>query len=262
VTPSRPSERDLEALERTWTELGGDDPLWAILSDPAMVGGGWAEHLPEFFASGRREVEVRLERLRDLGLEPPSRAALDFGCGVGRLTRALAQHFEEAHGVDIAATMLAAARARGDRGCFYHHNPRPDLALFPPGRFSLVYSRLVLQHMAPPLMEGYLREFARVTEPGGVIVVQVPERRRGPARLLAPLASALRGRSGGASAKMRIEMHGLPRPRVEAVLAAAGARLVAVDPDRSAGSRWASWMYYAALPAAGAPSPRAARRPS
>lgn len=255
VTPPEPGERDLEALERTWTELGEDDPLWAILSDPTMEGGGWSEHVPEFFASGRREVEARLERLRDLGLEPSSRAALDFGCGVGRLTRALAQHFEEVHGVDIAATMLTEAVARGDRGCVYHHNPRPDLALFPAGRFSLVYSRLVLQHMARTLMEGYLREFVRVIEPGGVIVVQIPEHRRGASRLLAPLAGALRNRSGDVPAKGRIEMHGLPRSRVEAVFTGSGARLVAVDPDHSAGPRWASWMYYATLPGDGARLP-------
>jgi SAM-dependent methyltransferase len=248
VTPPEPGEGDLDALQRTWTELGEVDPLWAILSDPTMEGGGWSEHIPEFFASGRREVQIRLERLRDLGLEPSSRAALDFGCGVGRVTCALAEHFEEAHGVDIAATMLAEAVARGDRDCVYHHNPRPDLALFPARRFSLVYSRLVLQHMARTLMEAYLREFARVTEPGGVIVVQIPERRRGPSRLLAPLGGALRGRSGDASAKARIEMHGLPRRRVEAALAACGARLVAIDPDPSAGPRWTSWMYYATLP--------------
>jgi SAM-dependent methyltransferase len=250
VTPA-PSERELDALQRTWTELGEDDPLWAILSDPAMEGGGWAEHVPEFFDSGRREVRARLDRLEELGLASAGRAALDFGCGVGRLTRALGHYFTEAHGVDIAATMLAAAAARDDPGCVYHHNPRPDLALFPDDRFDLVYSRLVLQHMPPVLMEGYLREFARVSAPGGAIVAQIPERRRGPARLLAPIAGALRPGGAGAPAKARIEMHGLPRARVEAVLTEAGAHLLAVDRDRSAGSRWISWMYYAALPGGG-----------
>jgi hypothetical protein len=48
-------------------------------------------------------------------------------------------------------------------------------------------------------------------------------------------------------------MHGLPRRRVEQVIAAAGGRLVAAEPDRSPGPRWVSWMYYATAAAAAGP---------
>ena len=44
----------------------------------------------EFFAYGRAEIDDVLVRLADLGLRRGNRRALDFGCGVGRLTQALA----------------------------------------------------------------------------------------------------------------------------------------------------------------------------
>ena len=37
--------------------------------------------------------------------------AQGFGCGVGRLTRALADHFERVVGIDVAPSMIAQARA-------------------------------------------------------------------------------------------------------------------------------------------------------
>ena len=64
------------------------------------------------------------------GLRVPHHQALDFGCGVGRLTQALAEHFERVAGVDIAASMIARARQEnrhGDR-VRYVVNERSDLA--------------------------------------------------------------------------------------------------------------------------------------
>jgi ubiquinone/menaquinone biosynthesis C-methylase UbiE len=106
--------------------------------------------------------------------------ALDFGCGPGRLTQALAEHFREAHGVDIASSMIAKAQELNKYGerCIYHLNDRPDLQLFDANTFDLVYSWLVLQHMPKQLALGYIAEFARVTKPGGVMVFQIPDRRQ------------------------------------------------------------------------------------
>lgn len=38
--------------------------------------------------------------------------ALDFGCGVGRLTRALAAFFDRATGVDISSSMIEEAKKK------------------------------------------------------------------------------------------------------------------------------------------------------
>jgi len=98
--------------------------------------------------------------------------ALDFGCGVGRLTQALGAAFERADGVDISETMIDLAREHnqlGDR-CAYHVNLASDLALFPDASFDFVFSTIVLQHNPPAAATHYIEEFGRILAPGGIAV--------------------------------------------------------------------------------------------
>src|SRR5215207_11660461 len=91
-----------------WDELSELDPYWAILSDRSRRFGRW--DLDEFFASGIAEVTQVLRTGRRHGLPAKRRDALDFGCGAGRLTRALAAEFENCLGLDISQQMIDEAR--------------------------------------------------------------------------------------------------------------------------------------------------------
>jgi glycosyltransferase involved in cell wall biosynthesis/ubiquinone/menaquinone biosynthesis C-methylase UbiE len=165
-------------IRQSWDEFGREDPFWAVLTNPDKTDGRWSE--AEFFEIGRHDIQAALQRITTLGISLNYEKALDFGCGPGRLTQALAEHFREAHGVDIAHSMIAKAHELNKYGerCIYHLNDRPDLQLFEANTFDLVYSWLVLQHMPKQLALGYLAEFARVTKPGGVMVFQIPDRRQ------------------------------------------------------------------------------------
>jgi SAM-dependent methyltransferase len=167
---SRPGEA-LEEVRRDWTALGAADPLWAVLVRP----GGW--DLEEFLATGRSDVAATAYWLNELGLPTRWERALDFGCGVGRLSQALAEYADEVVGVDISAPMLAAA-ARIDTGshCTFIHNDAPDLRVLPDDHVDLVYSVLVLQHLPRPVIDTYLAELLRVLRPDGTAVIQVPTR--------------------------------------------------------------------------------------
>lgn len=170
---SRPMR--LWQVRRHWDALAKDDPFFAVLTDPGKQGNKWA--LEEFFSTGVAEVEKDLARIRACapGLTP--RAALDFGCGAGRLTQALGRHFERVTGVDISGFMVELAREHNREGkVAFIQNARPDLRIFPDHSFDLVYSRITLQHIAPRYTRRYLREFVRVLSPGGVLSVQIPER--------------------------------------------------------------------------------------
>lgn len=127
-------------------------------------------------ATGVEEVDNILRQTADLGIAIPRRSALDFGCGVGRLTQALCRHFDHCDGVDVATSMIATAgqiNAYPDR-CAYHLNRTPDLRLFSDESFSFIYSALVLQHMHPDLACQYIRELIRVLAHDGVLVFQIP----------------------------------------------------------------------------------------
>ena len=165
---------DLDELQRHWNEWGRRDPYWAIISRPDRRGNRW--DLEEFLRTGVDEIDELLAWLRELGVTVRPGRALDFGCGVGRLTQALARTFAECDGVDIAPSMIERAGVLNQFGekCRYHVNDRDDLALFDDGTFDLIYSDIVLQHIAPQFSAKYVKEFTRVLAPGGVAVFQLP----------------------------------------------------------------------------------------
>lgn len=164
----------LDELRSVWEAHGRQDPFWAILSEPGTRGNRWDEDA--FFARGQQDADRLMGKVAAFGLPGRRDRCLDFGCGLGRVTQALARHFARADGVDVASSMIEGARARNREPsrCRYHHNPAADLALFPDGVFDLVYSNLVLQHIPPDLSAGYVAEFIRVLHPGGIAVFSAP----------------------------------------------------------------------------------------
>ncbi len=159
-------------LRRVWERLGEDDPLWAVLSDPRKRGGRW--RADEFFATGKLEIETQLAAAAARGLPQARALALDFGCGVGRLTRALAPHFQRVIGIDVSASMIAAAkRLNADLGNVeFRVNPATHLSGIADSSVDFVFSHITLQHIPAPLALGYVGEFFRVLAPGGVAVFQ------------------------------------------------------------------------------------------
>lgn len=165
---------ELDSLKRNWEALGCDDPLWAVLTSPERTGGRW--DLDEFLATGVQEVGSVVDELPALGVTVERGRALDFGCGVGRLTQALGDLFDRCDGVDIAASMIGEARRINRHGerVNYHVHATSDLSLFADETFDFVLSLLVLQHMHPRYAKRYIAEFMRVLKRGGVAVFQVP----------------------------------------------------------------------------------------
>jgi ubiquinone/menaquinone biosynthesis C-methylase UbiE len=165
---------DFRRLHDTWESLGQRDPLWAILSTPESRGNRWDE--AEFFRTGEDEVARLFDRLNGLRISIERGRALDFGCGVGRVTRAFATRFDRVDGVDIAPSMIRFAdehNGNTDR-CWYHTNRSPNLRLFESNTFDFVYSRIVLMHIPPRFTKQYITEFSRILRPGGLAVFHVP----------------------------------------------------------------------------------------
>ncbi len=164
----------LREVGLNWDEFGKQDPLWAILTDPRYRGNRWDPD--KFFETGRNQVQALMAEVDRLGVSIPRGRALDFGCGVGRLTQALCEHFDQCCGVDIAPSMLAQAERFNKFGsrCRYVHNEAGNLRLFPDNSFDFVFSLIVLQHVEAENAKEYIREFIRVLAPGGLVVFQTP----------------------------------------------------------------------------------------
>src|SRR5215475_8638498 len=84
------TEAPFEASSRFWDAHAGRDPLRAILSDPNKRQGEW--DVRKFFLTGVGEISSLIYTLRTQGVDAPRGRALDFGCGVGRLSQSLGSH--------------------------------------------------------------------------------------------------------------------------------------------------------------------------
>lgn len=241
----------LRTDRREWDDLASRDPMWAVCSNPGTRGRWSAD---DFFASGEAEVAGILAGLAKQGLMPARTArALDFGSGLGRLTRAIAGRFDEVTGVDLSAEMVAEAQ-RLTPGCRFLVNDRPDLALLPDAHFDLVLSLIALQHVsAPETILGYVREFVRVTAPGGVIAFQLPSRvgRRITAHPLRVANRAVRALPRAPEPVLRalmpysMRLTAVPERDVRAALA--GARVVTAFDDGRSGTPAVDSRFYVAV---------------
>jgi ubiquinone/menaquinone biosynthesis C-methylase UbiE len=229
-----------QELRENWQSLGTDDPLWAILNDPRAKGGKWSVN--EFLQTGQMEIDRVFSWLDEQGLSAINYGrALDFGCGAGRLTQALAKRFDRCSGVDVAASMLEAARKLDPpQNCEFVLNERSDLSVFPDKSFDFIYSSIVLQHIPHPFAIAYIAEFCRLLAPNGLLVFQIPVDKQVPLthrlielkqRIAAKVAlrTRLRRLMGHPVPRpgARIEMHLIPVETVQERLKQGGVKVVA-----------------------------------
>jgi SAM-dependent methyltransferase len=165
---------NLEKLKSNWESLAERDALFAILTDHRRAGGKW--NVAEFMATGDAEIETVMDHLACIGCIPNyAGKALDFGCGVGRVTQALASRFASCVGVDISRQMIDKAKSLNRYAhCRYVANSEEQLP-FADASFSLIYCNIVLQHVPRRFATAYLREFVRVLAPGGILIFGVQD---------------------------------------------------------------------------------------
>ena len=160
----------LDRHRQDWDRLADTDALWAVLTAPGTKGGHW--NVDEFFATGEAEIAHVLTVAETLGRPSGRERALDFGCGVGRLTRALAARFDAVVGVDVSTGMIEQAQRHNGMypACEFRLNTDEDLRQFGSDSFDFVYSNIVLQHLrSVPEITGYLDELIRITRPDGLV---------------------------------------------------------------------------------------------
>lgn len=222
-----------EHIDQTWQHLGDTDPYWSVLTSAEYRGKPAQEDIDRFFASGKAEVERLFNSFAREGIRPRSGVCVEYGCGLGRVTRYLAEHFERVVGVDISASHLAlaeklatAAHVGGVQ--WTHLESLESLESLPETDF--IYSMIVLQHNPPPVIERIIATFARILKPGGIAHFQVPTYR---ADYEFRLDDYLKSHAG----RREMEMHAFPQRRIFEIFSDAGAIPVMVVEDGSTGFR-------------------------
>jgi 2-polyprenyl-3-methyl-5-hydroxy-6-metoxy-1,4-benzoquinol methylase len=235
---------DLQELARHWEEFAKTDPLWAILINREKRGKRW--RVEDFFKTGLDEINGIMGEVESMNLKIGRSRALDFGCGVGRLTRALADYFDEVSGVDISESMIRLAEKynREISKCRFYLNQRDDLRLFGDGIFDFVYSSITLQHMESRYATKYLTELLRVVSPRGLLVFQLVEEQIGLKTLpnrSRMLAYKIRNRLAN---RPIMEMHGMQKKSVISTISNGGGKTLKVERLPDQGPGWRSYRYF------------------
>jgi SAM-dependent methyltransferase len=127
-----------------------------------------------FWAEGRRNLDTVLAAVdAEVG---PGDVVLDIGCGVGRLTRVLAERAAHVHAIDVSAEMLEQARDLNAHltNVTWHHGDGTTLHPIEDSSVDAVVSHVVFQHIPDPQVTlGYVREMGRVLRPGGWAAFQI-----------------------------------------------------------------------------------------
>jgi SAM-dependent methyltransferase len=140
--------------------------------------------LESFLESGRKTIaELREAVGAEVGFG--GEVALDLGCGVGRISFALAEHFDRVIGIDVSEGMIADANrlknVLGLTSMEFISNDGQDLSMIHSRSCDLVFSYIMFQHIPNrKVILEYIDQMARVVRPLGHVLFQVPVYWNGP----------------------------------------------------------------------------------
>jgi ubiquinone/menaquinone biosynthesis C-methylase UbiE len=165
-------------MKRDWDERARQNAKWFIDKARQQRAVRMQPSDKQFEETGKLEVSRLV--LADLamltsGQDPKSMRILEIGCGIGRMTRELANIFGEVHATDVSAEMIKQARARleGLSNVRLYETNGLDFAELPSGYFDLVFSAYVFQHVpSEDVIRANIMDAYRVLKPGGVLKFQ------------------------------------------------------------------------------------------
>jgi SAM-dependent methyltransferase len=159
-------------MRRDWDDRARSNAKWFINTFKLE------QSEAEFDETGRRDVaSAVLDKLDQIASkrDPRQLRLLEIGCGIGRMTKFLAQSFGEVYATDVSPEMIERARQRltGLENVRLYTTNGVDLADLPDDYFDIVFSMRVFQHIpSGAVIRANLDEAYRKLKPGGVLRFQ------------------------------------------------------------------------------------------
>lgn len=221
----------LARTEVIFTTNARERPHWTVLTAPKFQPDQFEANREQFFQSGRNTVRTLKSFAARAGIDLAAyRTCFELGCGVGRVTVALAELFPRVIGADIAAPMLeeAARSAAAFNVANITWLLTNRFAVYDEvAEFDVFFSGIVLQHNPPPVMGYMLTRLLGKLRPGGIAFFQVPTYRHGYAFSAEKYLAS--------PAKNAIEMHVFPQRDLLDLVRRCGCRILEIREDGSAG---------------------------
>ncbi|MEO6270253.1 MAG: class I SAM-dependent methyltransferase [Lautropia sp.] len=216
-------------VKSTWTQLGESAAHHSVLTNDKFRPENLDQSISAFWESGEREAGMALDLFRHHGIDPKHKICVEYGCGVGRVTAALARHFGQVCAYDISANHLAHAQKRFDEigisnGRLVECSETFLEDLLP---CDALYSRIVFQHNPPPIILEMIKLSVRALKANGIAIFQVPIYKAG---------YTFDANEWLQSPHRQMEMHCIPQPEVFAAIAAERGLVLEVREDGATGS--------------------------
>lgn len=146
-----------------WAIWGEGEPYFGVLSEPRFLRANITPaDLEDFWQSGKSQVVGFRDLIRNHFGDFNTATALDFGCGVGRLTHGMADVCQHVVGLDVSPGMLAEARRHAPENAEY-------LMELSDQTFDWVNSIIVFQHIPPVRGYAILEDLLSRVSDGGAI---------------------------------------------------------------------------------------------
>lgn len=228
------SSAELEAavgkVKAAWTAMGLAGAHHSVLTTDQFLPENLPSTINDFWQSGISEAADAVDIFRHHGVDVARATCVEYGCGVGRVTSALAQHFAQVVGYDISSNHLAHARDRAEALGLTNVRTVEVAETFLQAleHCDAFYSRIVFQHNPPPIIRELIRLALAALRPGGVAIFQVPTYQAGYSFDNARWLEEYDGQG--------MEMHSIPQPLVFEMIAAAGCTPLEVREDGATGN--------------------------
>lgn len=161
-----------DSIKSFWDQAAEADPYWYVSSYGQY---GASRNLDEFWASGR---SIWSDIKNATGYKPrPGDSVAEIGCGVGRLTRAIAPEVGRVISLDVSEKMLSIARQANLPNVEFRAAQGFSLPGIPDKSIDLALGYCVFQHLpSHAALKSYLGEMCRVVKPGGLIAFTLSSR--------------------------------------------------------------------------------------
>jgi 2-polyprenyl-3-methyl-5-hydroxy-6-metoxy-1,4-benzoquinol methylase len=162
-------------IKQSWEHLGDTRAHHSVLTSKDFLPDSLQQNIGAFWKSGEGEVKEIEAILKRHGVKLSEvKTAVEYGCGVGRVTVPLSKNVSSMHAYDISSPHLNyakdhAAKEKADITFHLVSDPLEKLQLC-----DLFYSRIVFQHNPPPIIKQLIKNAMESLNPGGIAIFQVP----------------------------------------------------------------------------------------
>jgi len=163
----------LNKLKRIWNSYGKNDPYWSVLTLDEYKSSSLKKNYDKFFDTGKKHIADLENILQRHNSTFKDKVILDFGCGVGRLTKSCTDYSLKVYGMDISEEHLKIAKRNVKSASFYcveSENNLPKLPINP----EIIISLITLQHSEPKLIKKYLISLLKILQMNGISCIHIP----------------------------------------------------------------------------------------